>query len=236
LDIGTLVALIIAGISAVATVVIAVFTYKTIKAYEKQVDIGQEQVRVSQEQQFNQFRPILQPVGSLEDIIEKSAGKPHIKWGYQNQVIDGLRNIGVGPAFNIYGILFGPPYITTPPKPPTERYVVWNYPALSPGEAGARITLEQSTNVSSETTIEGYPLYVPDDVDHIGIIARFTLTYHDVFNRKHASIYDYHSQSGWRIRGHFPNIDHDIYELDRQTPATQQAAQFWMLQGKRAQP
>jgi hypothetical protein len=236
LDIGTIVTLIIAGISAVATVVIAFFTYKTIKAYEKQVDIGQEQVRISQEQHFNQFRPILQPIGSLENIIERSAGKPHIKWGYQNQVIDGLQNIGVGPAFNIYGILFGPPYITTTPTPPTERYVVWNYTSLSPGEAGARITLEQSTNVSSETTIGGYPLYVPDDVDHIGIIARFTLTYHDVFGRKFASIYDYHSQSGWRIRGHFPNIDYDIYELDRQTPATQQAAQFFYNAGKRAQP
>ncbi len=40
LDIGTIVALIIAGISAIATVVIAVFTYKTIQAYEKQVQIG----------------------------------------------------------------------------------------------------------------------------------------------------------------------------------------------------
>ncbi len=186
LDIGTIVALIIAAIGAAATVALAIFAIPTIQAYKNQVKIGQEQVKVSQEQQFNQFRPILQPVGNLEDIIERSAGKPHIKWGYQNQVIDGLRNIGVGPAFNIYGILFGPPYITTPPKPPTERYVVWNYASLSPGEAGAKIALEQSTNVSSETTIGGSPLYVPDDVDHIGIIARFTLTYHDVFGRKHA--------------------------------------------------
>ncbi len=197
---------------------------------------GQEQVKVSQEQQFNQFRPVLYPVGSLEDIIDRSAGKPHIKWGYQNQVIDGLRNIGVGPAFNIYGILFGLPLITTPPKPPTDRYVVWNHPALTPGESGDKITLEQSTNISSETTIGGYPLYVPDDVDHIGIIARFTLTYHDVFGRKHASIYDYHSQSGWRNKGHFSSIDYDIYEIDRQTPANQQAAQFFYNAGKRAQP
>ncbi len=40
MDIGTFVTLIIAGISAIATVVIAVFTYKTIQAYEKQVQIG----------------------------------------------------------------------------------------------------------------------------------------------------------------------------------------------------
>ena len=87
MDIDTIVTLIIAGISAAATVVLAVFAFPTIQAYKKQVDIGQEQVRVSQEQQFNQFRPILQPVGSLEGIIDRSAGKPHIKWGYQNQVV-----------------------------------------------------------------------------------------------------------------------------------------------------
>lgn len=229
LDIGTFFTV----INTVGTGVIAFFAYKTIRAYNKQVQISQEQVRVSQEQQFNQFRPILQPMGNLEDIIDRSAGKPHIKWGYQNQVIEGLRNIGVGPAFTIYGILFGPPLMTTPP---TDRYGIWNYPALTPGEAGARITLEQFFNISSETTIEGIPLYVPDDIDHIGIIARLTLTYHDVFNRKHASIYDYHSQFKWRVKVHLTNIAFDLRELDRQTTATKQTEQFWMLQGKRTQP
>ena len=175
-------------------------------------------------------------MGDLGPLVNMVSGKSFIQWGNQNQVIDGLRNIGVGPAFNIYGILFGPPLITTPPTPPRERYVVWNYPALSPGQEGDKITLQQFTHLSSDTTIAGYPLYVPDDNDHIGIIARFTLTYHDVFSRKHASIYDYHAQYGWRSRGHFPNIDQDIYELDRQTPGTRQAEQFWMAADKRAQP
>ena len=240
MDIGTLIA---TGVTAVATVALAIFAYVTIQAYKKQVQIGQDQVKVSQdqvriaqEQQFNQSRPVLYPVGGLGNIIETSGGKPHVKWGNQLQVIDGLRNIGVGPALNIYGILFGLPLKSTPPMPPHERYVVWNYPALSPDQEGDKITLQLFTNLSSETTIGGYPLYVPEDADHIGIIARFTLTYHDVFNRKHASIYDYHSQSGWRSRGHFPNIDHDIYELDRQTPGTQQTAQFVHRLGKIAQP
>jgi len=248
LEIGTIVTLIIAGISAVATVVIAFFTYKTIQAYNKQVQIGQDQVKVSQEQarvaqeqvrigheqQFNQFRPVLYP-GGLGDIVDISGGIPHIKMGYQNQVIDGLRNIGVGPAFNIYGIIFGRPYKTNPPTPPHERYVVWNYPALSPGQEGEKITLQQFTNIKSDTPIAGYLLYVPDDADHIGVIARFTLTYHDVFNRKHASIYDYQAQYGWICRGHFPNIENDIRELDRQTPGTRQAEQFWIDAGRRAQ-
>lgn len=121
-------------------------------------------------------------------------------------------------------------------KPPRERLVVWNYPALSPGEAGAKIILEQFTHVSSETTIGGYPLYVPDDVDHLGILARFILTYHDVSNRKHAIIYDYHILYGWRCRGHFPNIEFDIYELERQTPGSQKTSQFVHRLAKIAQP
>ena len=232
MDIVTVVAI---AITAAATVAIAIFAIPTIQAYRKQVEIGQEQVRVSQEQLFNQFRPVLHPVGDLGPLVNMVNGKSFIQWGNQNQVIEGLRNMGGGPAFNIYGILFGPPYITTPPTPPRERYVVWNYPALSPGQEGDKITLQQFTNIKSDTTIGGYPLYVPNDADHIAIIARFTLTYHDVFGRKHASIYDYHAQYGWRSRGHFPNIEYDIRELDRQTPGTQQAEQFWIAAGQRAQ-
>jgi len=231
LDIGTFIA---AAVTAAATVAIAVFAIPTIQAYRKQVEIGQAQVSVGQKQQYNQLRPILYPVGGLGDIVDISSGIPHIKMGYQNKVIDGLHNIGVGSAFNIYGIIFGPPYKTNPPAPPHERYVVWNYPALAPGQQGEKITLQQFTNIKSDTTIAGFPLYVPDDVDHIGIIARFTLTYHDVFNRKHASIYDYQGQYGWMCRGHF-NIESDIRELDQQTQGTRQAHLAWMNAGKTAQ-
>jgi hypothetical protein len=188
--------------------------------------------RQAQEALYNQQKPVLVPAGGLGNIIETLDGKSYVVWGNQNRVIDGLRNIGVGPAFNIYGILFGPPLNSLPPH---ARYVVWNYPPLSPGEEGDKITLEQFTNLNSETTMGGYPLYIPEDVDHIGIIARFTLTYHDVFNRKHASIYDYHAQYGWRCRGNFPNIEYDIRELDRQTRMTRQAEQFWFAAGKTAQ-
>src|SRR5260221_5302450 len=200
-----------------------------IEAVNRQIATSEHQAR---EALYNQQKPVLVPVGDLGNIIETSGGKPHVKWGYQNQVIDGLRNIGVGPALNIYGILFGPPLNSLPPR---ERYVVWNYAALSPSQEGDKITFQQFTNVTSETTIGRYPLYVPDDADHTGIIARFTLTYHDVFGRKHASLYDFHAQYGWMCRGHFPNIEDDIRELDQQTPMTQQAEQFWIAAGKRAQ-
>ena len=230
LDIGAFIAI---AITAAATVAIAVFAIPTIQAYRKQVEIGQEQVRISQEQLFNQVRPVLYPVGDLEKIIDRSAGKFHINWDYQNQEIDGLRNIGVGPAFNIYGILFSPPVNSQPPR---MRYAVWNYPALTPGVPGDKITLSPGSHISSDTLIKGYTLYVPDDEDHLGVVARFTLTYHDVFGRKHASIYDYHSQIGWISRGHFSDIEYDIYELDQQTPGAKQSKQFFYRVSKTVQP
>src|SRR5260370_15663145 len=106
LDIVTVIA---TGITDAATVAIAIFAIPTIIAYRKQVQIGQAQVKVSQEQLFNQFRPVLYPVGDLEKIVDRSAGKYHVIWEQQNQEVDGLKNIGVGPAFSIYGTLFGPP-------------------------------------------------------------------------------------------------------------------------------
>jgi hypothetical protein len=138
-------------------------------------------------------------------------------------------------SINIYGVIFGPPYVTAASTPPRERYAVWNYPALTPGVPGDKITLTAGSNIGSDTVIKGYTLYVPDDEDHIGIIARFALTYHDVFGRKHASIYDYHSQMGWISRGHFSDIEYDIYELDQQALDTKQAEQFYYRLGKTAQ-
>ena len=230
MDIVTVIA---TGITAAATVAIAIFAIPTIIAYRKQVQIGQAQVKVSQEQLFNQFRPVLYPVGDLEKIVDRSAGKYHVIWEQQNQEVDGLKNIGVGPAFSIYGTLFGPP-VNSQLLP--MRYVVWNYPALTPGVPGDKITLLPGGHISSNTEIKGYTLYVPDDEDHVGVLARFTLTYHDVFGRKHASIYDYHSVIGWMSRGHFSDIEYDIYELDQQTPGAKQSKQFFYEVSKKAQP
>jgi len=202
----------------------------TIDAVNRQIEASERQ---AQEALYNQQKPVLVPVGGLGNIIGTSDGKLYVKWGYQNQVIGGLRNAGVGPALNIYGILFGPPLLNS--QPPRERYVVWNHPALTPGATGDEITLIPASHISSDTSIKGYTLYVPDDVDHVGILARFTLTYHDVFGRKHASIYDYHSRIGWISRGHFSAIEKDIYELDRETPGTKQSNQFFYNAGKREQ-
>ena len=65
----------------------------------------------------NQSRPVLQPLNNLEGIIDSENGL--VRWGMQAVSIPpmkGFKNIGAGPAFNIYAILFGKPFQQHPPR------------------------------------------------------------------------------------------------------------------------
>jgi hypothetical protein len=218
-------------ISAGATAVIACLTVPTIKAYNKQIQIGQNQVMTTQVQTYNQLRPVLVPPSlNGSPLLRIDQGRPDVQWGQGQVAIDGLQNIGVGPAFNIYGIFFGPPFQNQPPH--NQRYCVWNYGVLSAGATGEKIKLSQGSSIKSTTIIGGHGLYVPDDENHLGRIVRFTVTYHDIFGRKFASIYDYQNVLGWMCVGHFEDIEMDIYELDQQDPMTQQSNRMFYAMSK----
>lgn len=230
MEIVTLSAAIVAAvaslISAGAAVVIVRLTARTIEAYKEQIRIGQEQVRTTQAQTYNQLRPVLIPPAIKgSEMLKDYQGTSDVQWGQGQLVLDGLQNIGVGPAFNIYGIFFGPPFQKQPPH--NQRYCVWNYGVLAPGTTGDKMALNQGTSVKSTTTIKGHTLYVPDDANHIGRIVRFTVTYHDIFGRKFASIYDYQNVLGWMCVGHFEDLEQDLYELDQVDPMTQQSNHFF---------
>src|SRR6266568_6244795 len=131
------------------------------------------------------------------------------------------------PAFTIYAIFFGKPFLHQPPR---ERYAVWNYSILKAGEEGPPLALSLGTSIESTTTINGHPLYVPDDPQHNGVLARLTITYHNTPGRQYASIYDYHRFLGWRRVSDVENIEYDLNELDAMHPMTQQANEFfWRL-------
>lgn len=220
-----------AAISAIATIIIARLTGQTIGAYKEQIRIGQDQIKTTQAQTYNQQRPILVPPSiKASELLKDYQGKTDVQWGQGQLIIDGLQNIGVGPAFNIYGVFFGLPFQKQPPH--NQRYCIWNYGVLPPGSTGEKIMLSQGSSVKSTSTIGGQVLYVPDDADHIGRIVRFTVTYHDIFGRKFASIYDYQNVVGWMCVGHFEDIELDIYELDQQDPMTQQSNHMFYAMSK----
>jgi len=233
--ISTVVSAMAALASAIAAIVIVRLTSKTIKTYNEQLLAAHDQIKVTQAQTFNQVRPVLLAPANIDSILSKVSGTPLLQCGLgpDKAIVDGLQNIGTGPAFNIYGVFFGTPFRNTPPR---ERYVIWNYNVLPPGTPGKEITLSQGSSLRSETTIGSHTLYVPDDTQHIGCIARLTLTYHDIFGRKFASIYDYQNILGWICEEHIENLEQDLYELDQQEPATQQSNQFFYNLRKQAQP
>jgi hypothetical protein len=178
----------------------------------------------------DQSRPILRPMNNLEGLIDSQSGL--VRWGVSAASMSpmkGFKNIGAGPAFNIYAIIFGKPFQGYPPR---ERYVVWNYGILESGEEGPPLALSQGSSVESTNTIDGVPLYVPDDPHHNGVLARLTITYHDARERKYASIYDYQNVIGWMTVKNAENIEHDLHELDAMHPMTQQSNEFYWRLGK----
>lgn len=181
----------------------------------------------------DQSRPILRPMNNLEGLIDSQSGL--VRWGMSAASISpplkGFKNIGAGPAFNIYATFFGKPFQQHPPR---ERYVVWNYNngILEAGEEGPSLALSQGSSVESTNIIDGVPLYVPDDPLHNGVLARLTITYHDAREIKYASIYDYQNVIGWMPVKNAENIEHDLHELDAMHPMTQQSNEFYWRLGK----
>jgi hypothetical protein len=102
-------------IGAIVTIVLVIITAKTLNAYCKQVQIGQDQIRVTQEQTYNQMRPVLVPPQDIASLLRTEQGSTFVQWGNSSVVFNGLQNIGTGPAFNIYGLFFGPPMQNLPP-------------------------------------------------------------------------------------------------------------------------
>jgi len=86
--------------------------------------------------------------------------------------------------------------------------------------------------VESTNEIDGCPLYVPDDPQHNGVLARLTVTYHDVRECKFASIYDYQRFIGWICVKNAENIEYDLHDLDTMHPVTQQSNEFFWRMGK----
>ena len=206
MDITTWITAISAAVSTIVAIFIAYLTNKTIKAYDEQLRIAKEQVYITQSQTFNQSRPILLHPEHISGLLDDS-GK--VQLDRRPAIIGGLQNIGTGPAFNIYGVLVGKPL------PPFSSYRIWNYDVISPGVLGKEITLLDKIAIRRETTIGSHILHVPDDPEHNQYKVRVTLTYHDIYGRKLASIYDYHINLKWICVGHIENIEHDLYELNQ---------------------
>ncbi len=130
-----------------------------------------------------------------------------------------LQNMGEGVAFNVHCILYGALHT------PEFQYVSWNNGPIQ-GKSDIQVVSTHGPTVLDEhTKVDGtHILYDPFDQNYR--IARLTITYHDIFDRKHVSIYDYlrisTTEHRWMHVATNSGIEYDLEELDdqkRQPPA-----------------
>lgn len=132
-----------------------------------------------------------------------------------------LQNVGTGVALAICAVLFGPEPETRPTTLPI-HYMIWREPPLLPGSPGRRVEMERGRTVlKGDATIGGHRLFAPRTpsrqermrYDRYNVVARLTLTYQDIFRRKHAAVYDYIDLWGWQCTALLSGIAKDLEDV-----------------------
>jgi hypothetical protein len=201
-----------AFIAAVASVIVIVITL--------------QQFRLSREARYDSYRPLLYP-----------SEKPALARSTTGETVLGLPaageglviyNAGSGVATNVRGAIYGP----KPAEPmrvlPDLQYLRLETPLPDKSSAPV-VSAPGGWILPGDTSVVGRgnnkpTLYAPPRPtlgsqmykSAPNIVWRLTLTYHDIFGRKHASVFDLTDQFVWRCVGFFPNIPKDIEELDRE--------------------
>ena len=192
-----------AGIAvAAATVLLAIVTYFGIRASQLQ----------ARDAQYASARPILVPVGmTTRDEI----------WQDAYRDLD-IRNVGAGVALNVSGVILPPlkeslgvpPQLsmqsTTPIAPYTTATVRFHHGGtmfvVNDHIAGIQMGVPQA--IAPE---KGFPS--PYNRRYRAE-ARLTLTYTDVFSRKHVAIYDLDTMDHWASVAILEDIPADIDDMD----------------------
>ena len=212
MDIGTWIIVAANIILAGGTIVSLFLTRRQLGMSINQLREAQQVAHVTQQQaieaQHSLFRPMLVPKGPLM-LKEVSYGIKRPDWS--NESFELLfSNVGSGVATNIQIRLFGP-IEEIGIEANASRYSFEVPAPLSPNEGVVTCNPEKSTGpFSSEYKIGDHGLAAPE-----GMAARLILTYHDIFNRKLASIFDYTHVGIWRSVD-FPEIKKDLADLDKE--------------------
>ena len=221
-------------VAAGAAVFAARFTYRIMQAGQDQVKISQRQFGQSVEAAQDAHLPVLMPI---EPLVSLGRRIPDERGGYGQEKEIGynrekafvhvaIKNVGAGIALNIWGVVFEPE--------PEQEILKQTGPHHShryelPLEPGKESTLDWTGGglpTSGDTeigTTKRYKLYAPRKPTFVqqqrgmaDMIARLTLTYSDIFGRKHAAIYDLTTQMQWEHVAYLRDIADDLGDLERE--------------------
>ena len=172
----------------------------------------------AQETLYALNRPILTPRAPLP------LRDNNLDWDAQHHTIK-IRNVGTGVALHVWGVLLAPKKQETSDIP--SQYCL-----------RAHVPIAQEDNhldtfyIKGETKFRGDELIENRDgmAEHYCLcppsvnpssdglegkyVARLTLTYRDVFGRKHASIYDHTDRHRWTFVVHLDDIRNDLEDLN----------------------
>jgi len=194
-------------VTALATAFLAVFTFVTLRYLRRQED------RAEQER-FDQHRPLLIPTAEL-DIV---SGVSDVVWK-DGRTIIAVQNVGPGVALDVAGLLLGARDLSM-----SCRYTAWRPIPLPPVLTDHTLELwGGSSMIPSQATIGAHTLCAPDKPTSIMLVneppwplLRLTLTYRDIYGRKHVSLFDYTSMWRWETVAIIENIPKDLLDLEEE--------------------
>jgi hypothetical protein len=185
---------------------------RQIASSESQLDkqIAESRRLATEERQY-QSRPIIVPkkqiIQTTPTYYNMNTGHAEgerlqtsdqgINWAYNHTIRIPLLNMGNGPAFNLHAVLYGPQASSH------SQFVSWdNEPVEAKGPLDINLVHSTEFRLLHDESVDGkHPLYdrTPDPSAHSEEyqIACLTLTYHDLFGKKHVSIYHYTMQYQW---------------------------------------
>jgi hypothetical protein len=218
------------GLVALATTVAAIATLLAVIVGLRGIYVGRalaqeafEQAEKAQEEhrqefleaQYNASRPLLVPAAADLSEIRELDEPMAFDWNSPNTFVT-LQNVGNGVATNIWLVALPPA-----PAPADASQYICRLGTPLPAESDpAKVYLRQSAPVFAEHHhIKGHTLHIPperaasqaDPADHF--LARLSITYQDIFGRKHASIFDLSDWGIWVNVAFLPNIEHDLAEI-----------------------
>lgn len=187
-----------------------------IKDGRKQADEARQEAleaqRQTQEAQYDLQRPLLRPKETANLFWSRDR-----QIEFSRPIMQEIENFGLGIALNINGVIFGLPgsnhmTLYTPEELPSGK------PSKLSGKSIGGLALKETMK------IKDYPLVAPeepkDDNGQPLYWARLTLTYHDIFGRKHASIFDCRGQDTWEPVVFLKNIPADLDDLHQEALRT----------------
>jgi hypothetical protein len=193
----------------------AVTVVATVGAVIVALWLGIRGIKQSSQARYDDARPILIMTSDPQSI------ETPLDWFTPHRIAK-VRNVGKGIALHVRSVIYGPESVVG--QSPSDKSIsdvhwyYWKSDVIRPDEEkgldhhqedpGAGVNRFETKNKH----IQQYSFNAQGQgPTHL---CRISITYHDIFHRKHASIFDFVPNTGWQEIDCLEEIPHDLYDLE----------------------